>query len=385
MTTESRALPGPLAPHLERARRSAAEIELDVDDFVPRFYRTLFGYAPGLRALFPLSMSTQYARFGRALVHLIDGLDDPGALVPFLAQLGRDHRKFDVRDEHYTVVGQAFLAALAETAGAAWTPEVAEAWEYTYAFLAGTMQKAAQAEPGPPWWPGVVVDHRRVDRDTAVLRVQVEGADGPVPYRAGQYVGVETPQHPRLWRYLSPANAPDRSGVLEFHVKALGYGSVSRGIVASARPGDRWRLGPPMGALDRAARPGRELLMIGGGTGITPIRALLKQFEREGGRAERVVVFYGARSWDALYLLDELRRMTYRHAWLDVVPVVEEAPPYPGPLVGRLADVVTGFGAWSDCEIVVSGSPAMLTATVRALRVAGAAPEQIHYDPFVAD
>jgi len=27
----------------------------------------------------------------------------------------------------------------------------------------------------------------------------------------------------------------------------------------------------------------------------------------------------------------------------------------------------------------------MLTATVRALRVAGAAPEQIHYDPFVAD
>jgi NAD(P)H-flavin reductase len=140
-----------------------------------------------------------------------------------------------------------------------------------------------------------------------------------------------------------------------------------------------------MGALDRAARPGRELLMIGGGTGITPIRALLQQFEREGGRTERVVVFYGARSWEALYALDELRRMTYRNAWLDVVPVVEEQPPHPGPLVGRLADVVTGLGSWGDCEIVVSGSPAMLTATVRALRVAGAPAEQIHYDPFVSD
>ncbi|MCF7550483.1 globin domain-containing protein [Pseudonocardia sp. WMMC193] len=371
-----------IAPHLQTAQRSVAALGIDPETFVPRFYRTLFGYAPGLRSLFPLSMETQHSRFGRALVHVVTHLDEPSTLIGFLAQLGRDHRKFDVRDEHYAVVGQALLVALADTGGAAWTDEVARAWAHTYAFLAGSMQAGARSDPGPAWWGATVVGHERVERDLAVVRVRT---DEPFAYRAGQYVTVETPQHPRLWRALSPAVAPDRSGELEFHVRAIGYGSVSRGIVASARPGDRWRIGPPMGALDRAVVPGRELLMIGGGTGISPIRALVEQLERAGGRPERAVVFYGARDWDSLHALDGLRRTSYRNPWLDVVPVVEEPPAVPGPLVGRLADVVTGFGSWADCEVVVSGSPAMITATIRALRVAGASLDQIHYDPFVTD
>ncbi|GAA4549394.1 FAD-binding oxidoreductase [Pseudonocardia xishanensis] len=371
-----------LAARLDLARRSVADLGIDPDVFVPRFYRTLFGYAPGLRSLFPLSMTTQHSRFGRALVHVVSHLDEPESLIGFLAQLGRDHRKFDVREEHYAVVGRALVAALAETAGEAWTAELAEAWEHTYGFLAGAMQAGARSDAGPAWWGATVVAHERVDRDLAVVRVRT---DEPLVHRAGQYVAVETPQHPRLWRSLSPARAPERGGELEFHVRAVGYGSVSRGIVASARAGDRWRIGPPMGALDRAVVPGRELLLIGGGTGISPLQAILEQIEREGGRRERAVVFYGARDWDSLHALDGLRRMSYRNPWLDVVPVVEEAPAVPGPLVGTLAEAVTGFGAWADCEILVSGSPAMLTSTVRALRVAGAAPEQIHYDPFVTD
>jgi NAD(P)H-flavin reductase/hemoglobin-like flavoprotein len=373
---------GEPVPQLEIARRSVADMRIAVDEFVPRFYRTLFGYAPGLRALFPLSMSTQYSRFGRALMHVVSNLDEPESLIGFLAQLGRDHRKFDVREEHYAVVGQALLATLAEVAGEGWTPEVAEAWERTFAFVAGTMQAGARSDPGPAWWAATVVAHERLDRDLAVVRVRT---DGPLPYRAGQYVSVEIPQHPKLWRALSPAAAPSREDELEFLVRAVGYGSVSRSIVASAQPGDRWRVGPALGALDRAVRPGRELLMVGGGAGIAPIRAILEQIEREGGRRERAVVFYGARSWEALHALDGLRRMSYRNPWLDVVPVVEEPPAVPGPLVGRLADVVTGFGSWADCEVLVAGSPDMLTATVRALRVAGASPTQIHYDPFVTD
>ncbi|GAA1875721.1 FAD-binding oxidoreductase [Pseudonocardia ailaonensis] len=373
--------PEELHPHLALARRSLTTAGIDMAEFVPLFYRTLFGYAPGLRSLFPLSLSVQQSRFGRALVHVLTTLDEPESLVGFLEQLGRDHRKFDVREEHYAAVGRALLATLRECAGEAWTPEVAEAWEYTYGYVADVMRRGARADTGPAWWAGEVVEHRRLDRDNAIVRVRTDGA---VDYRAGQYVGVETPQHPRLWRYLSPATAPD-GDVLEFQVKAIGYGSVSRGIVASAAPGDRWRIGSPMGALDQAIAPGRELLMIAGGTGISPVRALLDQLERDGGHPQRVVVFYGARDWESLHALDGLRRATYRNGWLDVIPVVEEEPPAPGPQVGTLAEVAARFGGWDDCEIVVSGSPAMLAATVRRLRGAGAPLERIHYDPFVVD
>ena len=79
-----------------------------------------------------------------------------------------------------------------------------------------------------------------------------------MPYRAGQYVSVETPQRPRLWRYLSPANAPRDDGRLEFHVRAVPGGWVSRSIVAHSRVGDTWRIGPPMGRMqvDRATAAG---------------------------------------------------------------------------------------------------------------------------------
>ena len=47
-------------------------------------------------------------------------------------------------------------------------------------------------------------------------------------------MAVEIPQRPRLWRYFSPANAPDSSGRLEFHVQPIagGLGIPDRAKIA---------------------------------------------------------------------------------------------------------------------------------------------------------
>ena len=63
-----------------------------------------------------------------------------------------------------------------------------------------------------------MIKHEKVTRDVAIVEAR---PDQPVPYRAGNYVSVEIPQRPRLWRYLSPANAPREDGHLEFHVRAV--------------------------------------------------------------------------------------------------------------------------------------------------------------------
>ena len=55
------------------------------------------------------------------------------------------------------------------------------------------MAGAADADGDPPWWDGTVIEHRRVSRDLAVIRLRLEE---PLPYLAGQYVKVETPQCP---------------------------------------------------------------------------------------------------------------------------------------------------------------------------------------------
>jgi len=363
-------------------RSSFAVVAPQAEEVARHFYATLFSQAPQTRDLFPVNMEVQRSRLLRALVHVVQMVDRPDELVPFLEQLGRDHRKFGVLAEHYDAVGAALISAVAEFAGQAWTPRVARAWTESYGAVARAMRTAAAAERGPATWLGRVVGHRRIGWDLAVVEV---AASEPVPYRAGQYVSVETPQRPRLWRYLSPANAPRDDGRLEFHVRAVPSGWVSRSIVAHSRVGDTWRIGPPMGRMQVARNTRRNVLMVAGGTGSAPIRALLEDLARGEGQP-RTQVFLGGRTWDDLYDFAPLRRLSYDNPWLDVVPVVERDDAGDGGAeIGTLSEVVTRYGSWADHDVTVCGSPAMIRATVSQMLVAGTPLDRITYDPFTLD
>jgi len=362
-------------------RTSFALVEPEADELIKHFYAVLFAAAPETRDLFPTNMEIQRGRFLRALVHVVQTVDRPAELTPFLQQLGRDHRKFGVIAQHYNAFGNALLSAIEKFAGPEWTPEVAAAWSEAYGLVSRAMRTAAEAERGPASWLGRVVDHRRVNWDVAIVQVQT---GQPIPYRAGQYLSVETPRRPRLWRYLSPANAPREDGVIEFHVRAVEGGLVSRAIVAHTQRGDTWRLGPPMGRMSVNRESGRNVLMVVGGTGMAPIKAILEDMS-QFGENPRVEVFLGGRNFANLYDLQSLRQMSYTNPWLNVVPVVEDDDGGSGAEKGTLADVVTRYGAWADHDVLVCGSPAMIRATVSRMLVAGTPLDQIRYDPFTMD
>jgi NAD(P)H-flavin reductase/hemoglobin-like flavoprotein len=366
---------------VEVIRRSFAAVEPHSEELGRHFYGMLFSCAPETRDLFPVNMEVQRSRLLRALVHVVQMVDRPDDLAPFLEQLGRDHRKFGVLTEHYDAVGYALRSAVERFSGAEWTPEVARAWCESYARVAKAMVTAADTDRGPASWLARVVEHRRVGWDLALITVQ---PSEPLPYRAGQYVSVETPQRPRLWRYLSPANAPREDGTLEFHVRAVINGWVSRAMVAHARVGEAWRIGPPMGRMRVADGSERELLMVAGGTGMAPIKALLEDVARRKVKP-RTQVFLGGRTWDDLYDFAYLRKLSYSNPWLDVVPVVETDDGASGAEHGTLADVITRYGAWADHDVVVCGSPAMIRATVSRMLVAGTPLDRITYDPFTMD
>ena len=368
---------------VEIIRSSFELVAPQADDLGRHFYATLFTRAPETRDLFPVNMEVQRSRLLRALVHVVQMVDQPDDLVPFLQQLGRDHRKFGVIARHYDAVGGALIGAIAHHSGAAWTPEVEKAWTDAYGIVAEAMRAAAEGERGAASWSGRVVAHRRIGWDVAVVTVQT---DEPVPFRAGQYVSVETPQRPRLWRYLSPANAPRPDNTLEFHVRVVPGGWVSRAIVAHSAVGQTWRIGPPMGRMAVSPDSGRDLLMVAGGTGMAPIKALLDELVQRPKDAlrPRVQVFVGGRTWDDLYDFAALRTLSYDHPWLDVVPVVEEDGTS-GAEQGTLADVITRSGSWADHDVLVCGSPAMIRSTVSRMLVAGTPLDRISYDPFTLD
>ncbi len=372
---------GAAATMVRLIRESYAAVQPHADEVVRFFYATLFAIAPATRELFAVNMEVQRGRLLRALVHIVQAVDRPDDLVPFLRQLGRDHRKFGVLTEHYDAMGTALVTALKQYAGQAWTPQVEKAWIDVYGLIARTMLEAADEDRSPGWWTARVIDHQRLTWDLAVVRVK---PDRPVPYRAGQYVGVEVPQRPRLWRYLSPANAPRPDGSIEFHIRAVPRGWVSQSIVGHTQVGDTWRIGSPMGHMAVDRRSGRDVVMVAGGTGTAPMRAILEELSSWGANPD-VTMFAGGRTRADLYDLDTLTAMTATNPWLTVIPVLESYPRVAGIEYGTLADVVTRFGAWPDRDILVCGSPAMIRATVSRMLVAGTPLDRIKYDPFTLD
>src|SRR5690606_16951092 len=237
------------------------------------FYAILFANYPPIRDLFSASMDLQRDRLVNAIAYALDQLEEPDELVPFLSQLGRDHRKYGVRGEHYVAVAASLKSAVRQFAGTEmWTDEVDRAWDEGLRLISDTMLGAAQQESSPAVWTGRVVENRQVLRNLAVVRLRL---DQPMEYAAGQYMSVQIPSRPRMWRYLSPAVPANPHGDIEFHIRSIMGGWVSPAMVTQTQIGDQWLLGSPLGGLGVARNAKRKMLMVGCGTGIAPLRAQL--------------------------------------------------------------------------------------------------------------
>lgn len=377
-----------------RPLRAAVDPANGSDELIRTFYTRWFAADLSARDLFPPDMAAQRAAFAEALTWLLGELIAQRAHEPvaFLAQLGRDHRKYGVTQAHYDTMHEALYTTLRDHLNDRWTDRLAEAAHDAVTLFTGVMRGAAEAEQGPPYCDGTVVEHLRVGRDVSVVRLQL---DRPLFYHPGQYVTVQVPQWPRRWRYLSPAIPADRSGAIEFHIRSVIGGMVSTAIVNETRPGDRWRISHPHGSL-HIDRDGGDVLMVAGSTGLAPLRTLIMDLTRFGVNP-RVHLFFGARYPCDLYDLKTLWQIASTNPWLSVTPVSEYSvdPPWASEYpdvqpprglhvrqTGLLPEVVTRYGAWSDRQILICGSPEMVQATKAALIAKGAPPERIQHDPL---
>jgi len=195
-----------------------------------------------------------------------------------------------------------------------------------------------------PMWAATEVRAHIVD-----VRRENPEADGSAPvatltlqptstwrgHRAGQYVqvGLENPAHPgrRFTRCFSISSAASLPGErFTLTIRAHDEGQVSRFLVTEARPGQLLHLSQAEGDFTlpvSPATPGPDpLLMISGGSGITPVmsqlRTLLRDAPRYGarpGRVGRKVTFlHFARSPEDQIFADELAAIAAADNGVDV-------------------------------------------------------------------
>ncbi|MER7478822.1 globin domain-containing protein [Streptomyces sp. NPDC126510] len=353
-------------------RRTMAEVAPVADKVTSYFYALLFVRHPDLRSLFPAAMDTQRDRLLRALLTAAEHIDNQDVLVDYLQKLGRGHRKYGTRPEHYPAVGECLIGALSKYAAGVWNAATEAAWIRAYTTISQVMIDAAAADElrAPAWWYAEIVTHDLRTPDVAVVTVR---PDQPYPFLAGQYTSVETPWWPRIWRHYSFASAPRSDGLLSFHVKAVPAGWVSNALVHRARPGDIIRLGPPAGSMTVDHTTDNGLLCLGGGTGIAPIKALVEDVAEHGDRRS-VEVFYGARTDHDLYDIDTMLRLQQTHPWLSVRAIIDQQAHL------QLPDAIRTYGPWDEFDAYLSGPPGMIRSGVDALRDIGIPSDRIRHD-----
>jgi ferredoxin-NADP reductase/hemoglobin-like flavoprotein len=343
---------------------SVALIRANARQLVEHFYADLFNRLPGVRKLFPSDMAPQRDRLLTALLALVES---GPALAPVLAQLGRDHRKFSVREVHYAAVGDALVAALTAFSGEHWTPAVEHAWRARYTAAAKIMTTAAATDDQPPFWYASVVDRSPCGDNVAILRLRPHR---PYAYTAGQYATIESPRLPRVWRAYSMATPPKFGKPLEFHIRALGRGGLSD-VLVNAEPGDTVRLGPAQGTISLGSDPAQPRLFVAGGTGWSMIKALLGQHVRERpAPATLLASFRPGEPYDPAFddFVHELPQVETRLVHdADQLRAALSPDRLPSPFLNAY----------------VSGPPGLIDSAVRLLATAGVGKTHIYFDNLV--
>jgi propane monooxygenase reductase subunit len=205
-------------------------------------------------------------------------------------------------------------------------------------------------------------------------------------FHAGQYMDIAIPGADGEHRSFSMANTPGQPDRLEFMIKLYEGGRFS-GLLDNGdgiKVGDELTCTGPFGVFTLRDSSPRRLVFIAGGAGMAPIVSLLRSMA-EKGSARPATFYYGARTPDDLFALEELARLERELSELRFVAALSEADASSGweGETGLITDVVDRLEAeLSDVDAYLCGPPPMVDAAIALLERRGCPESHIYFDKF---
>ncbi len=257
---------------------------------------------------------------------------------------------------------------------------VADAWAHPHGI-------DRYVEQVVPTWSSTEVRGRIVaaDRSTpgsVLLTVRPNGNwDG---FRAGQHVQltveIDGVRHTRCYSLAAAESTTD----VVLGVKAHPHGLVSRFLVERVEVGTVVGLTPAAGEFVLPGEPGarpERMLLISGGSGITPVWSMLRTLCDEGHTGPVTFLHY-ARSAEVQLLRSELDALAAAHPNVTVVLGYDDTPEA-GHVTGLLDEshLAAADARWAEAETFVCG-PSPLMDAVRARFEAAGAAERFHQEAF---
>ena len=207
----------------------------------------------------------------------------------------------------------------------------------------------------------------------------------PLRFWAGQYVDL-TIAGRGITRAYSMANPPDGGTKLEFIIKLYSDGGFSS-LLDGLQRGDAVTARGPYGTcFRREARTG-PLVLIGGGSGMSPLWSILRDHVGSG-ETRPVRFFYGARSRRDLFLLDEFAQLSASLPDFRFIPALSDPEPgedwtgEAGFIHTVVAKTLRAEALAGEIDAYSCGPPPMIDAVLPVLQMAGVEPERIYFDKF---
>lgn len=254
-------------------------------------------------------------------------------------------------------------------------PLVQVAWSLLYTLSFGLILRYRVLAPlTQVWRHRLRVDHI-VDEGAGVVSIILRG-------RHLHELNAESGQFFRwrfltrtLWRSSHPfsLSAPPHNQFLRITVKAVGDGTR---LIHSVRTGTRVLAAGPYGAMTKERRQGRGVLLIGGGVGITPMRALFETLPVPG---RELTLLYRASSADEILFRDELEHIA-RHRGAQLIFLTGPASDPRNAITAQsLRTIVPDLAAR---DVYICASPRFSSAATMALTQAGLPRRQLHQEEF---
>jgi nitric oxide dioxygenase len=364
------------------------------------FYSNMLGAHPELTRIFNMgnqASGAQQQSLASAVFAYAANIGNPGALGPVVNRIVHKHVSIGIRAEHYPIVGQHLLGAIAATLGDAATPALLDAWKEAYNSLAkllisaeAEMYSTAGIQPGETR-PMRVTEVTR--ESSNVLSIRFVPADGQplAAFKPGQYVSVAV-DLPGGRHQLRQYSLSDKPGIDSFRISvkredaqdATPAGEVSNWLHANVQVGTVLQVSHPFGEFTPDTESDQPVLLLSAGVGVTPMVSAIKRIA-EVNPQRRVVFAHAARDAGHHALRAEVEALKAVMPNLSVVTFHEDAQGAPDVIEGRMD--VARLPAWplAEADVYLCGPLKFMQAQWLALLDAGVPAPRLHREVFGPD
>jgi CDP-4-dehydro-6-deoxyglucose reductase len=227
--------------------------------------------------------------------------------------------------------------------------------------------------------PSRIEDAQALCHDVLCLFLRLPAAED-FHFQAGQYIDILLPGGRR--RSFSIASPPHDSRLLELHVRRVPGGEFTDGLFAGDPRNGLLTIEGPLGHFVYRPDSAAPMVLIGGGTGLAPLKSILRHVVENDLRRD-MVLYWGVRSERDLYAHAELERLVGRAPNFRYRPVLSEPDDTWRGRRGWVHEAVLKDGVrLEDADIYASGPPAMVDAVRDRFVAHGADPARLYFDSF---